>query len=348
MALLLDVRARHAEAIDLLAGSLARRPRAPAVRAALHTALAAVENRVGRRVRALRRARLATAVALRAGDAPRAERAAWQAAEVLYDLGCYDEADATLDRLGEGWAGGGHVGRVALHRLRSLVVLGRSRAHGTPSATTPSYLAQVAAARAGFERCLALARKHEDVLAEAEALHDLGYCHYAVGDFAAALAAFRLAERRHRAAGAERRRTIEVYWIGVAATMVGDHVEADRSLRAALRALDEAGETPKALEVMQAIGQLWWRRGEPPRAAACFLAAVTTPGLDARVRQGIEAWHLPQLRAAIDAVTWRALADHTLELGYRDAVDALLQAGSLPLPGDGRVRRACDRVGPTA
>lgn len=334
MALLLDARARHAEAIDLLVGSLVRRSRSLAVRAALHTALAAVENRVGRRARALRRARLAAAAALRAGDAPRAGRASWQAAEVLYDLGRYDEADAALDLLGEGWVGSGHVGRIATQRLRALVVLGRSREHGTPSATTPTYLSQVAAARAGFERCLGLARKHGDLLAEAEALHDLGYCHYAVGNFAAALAAFRLAERRHRAAGAERRRAIEVYWIGVAATMVGDHGAADRALRAALRAMDEAGETPKALEVVQAIGQLWWRREEPLRAAACFLAAITTPGLDARVRQGIEAWHLPQLRAAIDAVTWRALADHTLALGYRDVVAALLQAGSLPLPGE--------------
>jgi DNA-binding SARP family transcriptional activator len=335
MALLLDVRARHAEAIDLLAGSLARRPRDLSVRAALHTALASFENRVGRRSRALRRAQLGAAVALRAGDAPRAGRATWQAAEVLYDQGRYDEAEAALDRLGDGWSGGGHVGRTATQRLRALVVLGRSRAHGTPTATTPSYLAQVAAARAGFERCLALARRHDDVLAEAEALHDLGYCHYAVGDFAAALAAFRLAERRHRAAGAERRRTIEGYWIGVAATMVGDHVEADRSLRAALRAMDEAGETPKALEVIQAIGQLWWRRGEPLRAAACFLAAVTDPGLDARVRQGIDAWHLPQVRAVLDAGTWSMIAAHTLALGYRDAVAALVRDGSLPLPGEG-------------
>jgi len=335
MALLLDVRARHAEAIDLLAGSLARRPCNPLVRAALHTALASVENRVGRRTRALRRARLAAAEALRAGDEARAGRAAWQAAEVLYDLGRYDEADAALDALGDGWEGGGHVGRIATQRLRSLLVLGRARAVGTPSAPSPAYLEQVATARAGFERCLALARECGDVIAEAETLHDLGYCHHAVGEFAVALAAFRLAERRHRAAGAERRRSIEVYWIGVAAAMVGDHAEADRCLRAALRAMYEAGERPKALEVVQAMGQLWWRRGEPLRSALCYLVALTQPGLDTRVRQGIEAWHLPPLQARVDAVTWRLLAGHALALGYRDAVAALLQSGSLRLPGEG-------------
>jgi tetratricopeptide (TPR) repeat protein len=255
-------------------------------------------------------------------------------AEVAYDLGRYDETEAVLDGLGAGWVAADPVARGAAMRLRALVKLGRSRAYGGPLAPSPAYVARVAAARVGFERCLTLAREVGDVLAEAEALHDLGYCHYAVGDFAAALAAFRLAERRHRAAGARRRRNIEVYWIGVASTMTGDHVAAERALRAALRALDEAGETPKALEVAQAIGQLWMLRGEPVRAAACYLAAIATPGLDARVRQGIEAWHLPPLRAAIDAGTWSTLEARALALGYRDTVTAILRNGSPPLPGE--------------
>ena len=334
MALLLDVRGRHAEAIELFGRSLADRPRALAVRAALHSALATVENRVGRRRRALRRARLARGLAQRAGDAAAAGRAAWQAAEVLYDLGRYDEAESVLDGIGAGWARIDPSARVAATRLRALVALGRSRAYGGPLTPSPAYVARVEAARVGFECCLTRTREVGDVLAEAEALHDLGYCCYAVGDFAAALAAFRLAERRHRAVGARRRRNIEAYWIGVASTMTGDHPTAERALRAALRAMDEAGETPKALEVVQAIGQLWVRRGEPLRAAACYLAAIATPGLDARVRQGIEAWHLPPLRAAIDAGAWSALEARVVTLGYRDSVTALLRSGSLPLPGD--------------
>jgi len=334
MALLLDVRGRHAEAIELFARSLARRPRALGVRAALHTALAAVENRVGRRRRALRRARLARALAERAGEAGAAGRAAWQAAEVAYDLARYDEAEAVLDAIGAGWPGVDPVARGAMQRLRALVTLGRSRAYGGPLAPSAAYLAKVAAARAGFERCLRMARETGDVLAEGEALHDLGYCSYAVGDFAAALALFRLAERRHRVAGARRRRNIEVYWIGVASTMTGDEPAAERALRAALRALDEAGETPKALEVVQAIGLLWWRRGDPLRAAACYLSALTTPGLDARVREGIETWFLPQLRAAIDPGDWTALEVQARALGYRDAVTELLRHGALPVPGE--------------
>jgi DNA-binding SARP family transcriptional activator len=334
MALLLDVRGRHAEAIELFGRCLARRPRDPRVRAALHTALAAAENRVGRRLRALRRARLARGLADRAGDAVAIGRAAWQAAEVLYDVGRYDEAESVLDGIGGGWAAADPFARGALLRLRALVALGRSRAYGGPLAPSPAYVARVAEARAGFERCLALAREVGDVLAEAEALHDLGYCSYAVGDFGAALAAFRLAERRHRAAGARRRRNIEVYWIGVASTMTGDFAAAERALRAALRAMEEAGETPKALEVMQAMGQAWFRRGQPLRAAACYLAAITTPGLDARVRQGIEAWYLPPLRAAIDPATWSRLEAQVVTLGYRDTFTALLRRGSLPLPGE--------------
>jgi DNA-binding SARP family transcriptional activator/predicted ATPase len=335
MALLLDVRGRHAEAIELFARCLARRPRDPGVRAALHTALAAAENRVGRRLRALRRARLARGLADQAGDAVAAGRAAWQAAEVLYDFGHYDRAESVLDGIGGGWAAADPFARGAILRLRALVALGRSRAYGGPLATSPAYVARVAAARAGFERCLALAREVGDVLAEAEALHDLGYCSYAVGDFAAALAAFRLAERRHRAVGARRRRHIEVYWIGVASTMTGDFAAADRALRAALRAMDEAGETPKALEVMQAMGQCWFGRGQPLRAAACYLASIATPGLDARVRQGIEAWYLPPLRAAIDPSTWSRLEAQVVALGYRETVTTLLRRGSLPLPGEG-------------
>ena len=334
MSLLLDVRGRHAEAVDLFARSLSLPPSDLGVRAALHTALAAVENRVGRRRRALRRARLARGLADRAGDAAASGRAAWQAAEVAYDLGRYDEAEAVLGGLGAGWAAADPVARGAAMRLRALVTLGRSRAYGGPLALSPAYVARVEVARAGFDRCLALAREAGDVLAEAEALHDLGYCSYAVGDFAAALAAFRLAERRHRAVGARRRRNIEVYWIGVASTMTGEHAAADRALRAALRAMDEAGETPKALEVVQAIGQLWKLRGEPVRAATCYLAAIATPGLDARVRQGIEAWHLPPLRAVIDAGTWSTLEARARTLGYRDTVTALLRSGSLPLPGE--------------
>ncbi|MFO8148733.1 MAG: BTAD domain-containing putative transcriptional regulator [Trueperaceae bacterium] len=335
LALLLDVRGRHAEAIELFAHAMARRPREFGVRAALHTALASVENRVGQRHRALRRAHLARGLAARCGDAAASGRAGWQAAEVLYDLGRYDEAEAELDGVGAGWARIDPIARVATTRLRALIALGRSRAFGGPLAPSPAYVARVEVARAGFDRCLLLAREAGDVLAEAEALHDLGYCSYAVGDFAAALAAFRLAERRHRAVGARRRRNIEMYWIGVASTMTGDFLAADRALRAALRALDEAGETPKALEVMQAIGQLWKLRGEPLRAAACYLAATITPGLDARVRQGIENWHLPPLRAVIDAATWATLETLSRALGYRDTVTALLRTGSPPVPGEG-------------
>ncbi len=335
MALLLDVRGRHAEAIELFGRCLARRPRDPGVRAALHTALAAAENRVGRRRRALRRARLGRWLADRVGDVVASGRAGWQVAEVLYDFGRYDEAESVLDGIGGGWTAADPFARGAVLRLRALVALGRSRAFGGPLAPSPAYVARVAAARAGFERCLALAREVGDALAEGEALHDLGYCSYAVGDFGAALAAFRLAERRHRAAGARRRRNIEVYWIGVASTMTGDFAAADRALRAALRALDEAGETPKTLEVVQAIGLAWHGRGDPLRAAACYLAAIATPGLDARVRQGIEAWYLPPLRAAIDPDTWSRLEAQALALGYRDTVTALLRRGSLPLPGEG-------------
>jgi DNA-binding SARP family transcriptional activator/tetratricopeptide (TPR) repeat protein len=346
MALLLDVRGRHAEGALLFGRGLVRRPRALSVRAALHTALAAVENRVGRRLRALRRARLAAALAERAGVAPTAARAAWQAAEVLYDLGRYDEAEAVLDDLDARGARPEPVARAAALRLRSLVVLGRSRGAGQPLAPSPAYVRQVEAARAGFERCLALAREVGDVLAEAEALHDLGYCSFAVGDFAAALTAFRLAERRHRAAGARRRRNIEVYWIGVACTMIGDHPAAERALRAALRAMDEAGETPKALEVVQAFGQLWSQRGDPARAAVCHLAAMAAPGLDARVRQAIVNWHLPPLRAAIDARGWAALEARALTLGYRDTVTELLRTGSLPLPTEEAGLRALEGVEP--
>ncbi len=99
--------------------------------------------------------------------------------------------------------------------------------------------------------------------------------------------------------------------------------------------MDEAGEIPKALEVVQAIGQLWMQRGEPVRAAACYLAATATPGLDARVRQGIEAWHLPPLRAVVDAGTWSTLEAQARALGYRATVTALLRSGSPPLPGEG-------------
>ena len=335
MALLLDVRGRHAEAIDLFGRSLARPPSDLGVRSALHTALAAVENRVGRRRRGLRRARLARALADRAGDTAASGRAACRAAELLYDLGRYDEADAVLDGLAAAWPRADPSARVATIRLHALIALGRSRAYGGPLALSPAYVARVEEARTGFDRCLTLAREVGDVLAEAEALHDLGYCSYAVGDFAPALAAFRLAERRHRAVGARRRRNIEVYWIGVALTMTGDYVAAERALRAALRAMDEAGETPKALEVVQAIGQLWMQRGEPVRAAACYLAATATPGLDARVRQGIEAWHLPPLRAVVDAGTWSTLEAQARALGYRATVTALLRSGSPPLPGEG-------------
>ncbi len=334
LALLLDVRGRHAEAIDTFGRGLRRRPRDPGVRSALHTALAASENRVGRRQRALRRANVATAWAVRAGDATLVGRAAWQAAEVSYDLGRYDDAESVLDGLEADGVQVDAVTRGAITRLRALVALGRSRAFGRPLGPSPAYEAYVATARAGFERCLLLARKRGDVLAEAEALHDLGYCSYAVGDFGTALAAFRLAERRHRVLGARRRQTIEVYWIGVAATMTGNHAAAERALRAALRAMDEAGETPKALEVVQAIGQLWEQRGDHLRAAACYLAAIATPGLDARVRQGVEAWHMPPLRAAIDAASWSRLEAQALALGYRDTVTALLRSGSLPLPSD--------------
>jgi hypothetical protein len=63
---------------------------------------------------------------------------------------------------------------------------------------------------------------------------------------------------------------------------------------------------------------------------------MLSPGhADARVRQGIEAWHLPPLQARVEAVTWRLLASHALALGYRDAVAALIQSGFLRLPGEG-------------
>ena len=333
MALLLDVGGRHAEAMALFAHCLARRPRALTVRAALHTVLAAVENRVGQRRRALRRARLACALARKVDDAAAFGRAARQAAEVAYDLGRYDVAEAVLDGIAAGWSRLDPGARVAMTRLRALIELGRSRSCGEPLAPSAAYVARVERARAGFERCLTLARTSGDVLAEGEALHDLGYCHYAVGDFATALAAFRLAERRHRAIGARRRRTIEVYWIGVASTMTGDHDGAERSLRAALRAFDEAGELPKVLEVVQAIGLLWMRRGERERAAACYLAALATPGLDARVRQAIETRHIPPLRAALGGQRWTTLEAMAPALGYRGTVAALLRSGSLPVPG---------------
>jgi predicted ATPase len=334
MALLLDVRGRHAEATLLFARSLSPQPSDLGVRAALHTALAAVENRVGRRRRALRRARLARGLADRAGDVAASGRAARQAAEVAYDLGRYDEAEAELDGLGAGWTRIDAVARVAATRLRALIVLGRSRAYGGPLASSPAYVARVDAARVGFERCLTLARELGDVLAEAEALHDLGYCHYAVGDFAAALAAFRLAERRHRAVGARRRRHIEVYWIGVASTMTGDHAAAERALRAALRALDEAGETPKALEVCRRSANCGSCVGSPcGRRPATWRRSphrASTPACG----RGSRTWHLPPLRAAIDAGTWSTLEARAQALGYRDTVTAILRNGSPPLPGE--------------
>jgi hypothetical protein len=99
--------------------------------------------------------------------------------------------------------------------------------------------------------------------------------------------------------------------------------------------MDEAGETPKALEVMQAIGLSWHGRGDPLRAAACYLAAIATPGLDARVREGIENWYLPPLRAAIEPGMWSRLEAQVLARGYRETVTALLRRGTLPLPGEG-------------
>jgi len=328
--LLLDARARHAEAIDLLGHSLARRPPA-SVAAALHTALASFENRVGRRQRALRRARLAIGLAHRAGDAQRSSSAHWQHAEVLYDLGRYDQANAALDAVLAS-RGGDRGLRIAGLRLRGLIELGRSRTHGAPESPSPVYVDHVGAAAQLFQQCLALARASGDVMREAEALHDLGYCHYARGEFEVALSTFEAAERRHRRIGAHRRRYIETYWTGVALLMLGRYDEADRALRSALRAADEASEVPKALEIVQAFGVLWWRRGDPQRAAACFLAALATPGLDARVLQGIEAWHLPQLRTVVDDRSWRLSEARVRTLGYREVVKALLRVGEV-LPG---------------
>ncbi len=328
---LLDVRARHAEAVALLRDALARNPTSPAVAAALHTALAAFENRVGERERAERRARLASALALRAGDDDRRGAAQLQVAEVAYDRGAYERAEQVLRGLAS-WRPGDPVAAIARERLAGLIALGRSRAHRGADARRDGFVALIETARRSFESCLNRARRHGDAIAEAEALHDLGFCQYVLDDHETALATFQRAERLHRAAGAWRRRYIETYWIGVALLALGRFEQADAALRAALRAADAAAERPKALEVMQAFGLLWQRRGQSQQAAACHLAALATPGLDARVQESVRAWHLPPLREALGGVAWSRLVLSVQGIGYRQAVGALLAHGALPLP----------------
>ena len=327
----LDVDARHAEAIALLRGAVRRRPSDASVAAALHAALAAFEVRVGQRERAARRARLALGLAERACDADHAGAVRLLASEVAYERGRYDEAEALLESIAP-WRAGVAAATIARERLRGLVALGRSRAHVGGGGDVEAHGAFLAESLAAFERCLARARAAGDAMAEAEALHDVGFCQYVAGEYDAALATFEAAERRHAAAGVRRRRYIETYWIGIASIMLGRFDAADAALRAALRAADAAGERPKALEVVQGFGFLALRRGTPLEAAMCFAAALATPGLDPRVEASVREWHLPALREVIGERTWRRLQQQAQRLGYRNVVTELVRSGAVPLP----------------
>jgi DNA-binding CsgD family transcriptional regulator len=137
-------------------------------------------------------------------------------------------------------------------------------------------LGELARARAVLEEGLALAERHGDPAAAADAHKYLGVHAVFGGEAEAGTSLLHEAVRRWEALGDPQRLGETLYCLGLAADATGDTAAAAARYTDALRRLEAAGDAQYAAYVHCYLGEAEWKRGAPPSALEHVRAAVRT------------------------------------------------------------------------